>query len=130
MSRLHRAEAATITGSDDADRRDVRALGDAGAVLGTERLVQHYLVTPTRAGASTATLQLRDAGFDAALIENPTAAGWMVVAERSEALDEESIALSRSLLELIADRCGATYDGWRTELLDSETGSPAESSFS
>lgn len=121
VNRLRRADTAPAPLSSEADLRVVRALSAAGAVLGRERLVQHYLVTRTRTGASTATLQLREAGFEASLFENPTAQGWIVVAERSEPLDEETVLMSRSLLELIASRCDAEYDGWHTDLLDSET---------
>ena len=82
--------------------------------------MHHYIVSPTRRSARTVLLQLREAGFDASMFENPTAQGWIVVAERRERLDHETLQLSRSLLELIADRNGADYDGWRTDLLASE----------
>lgn len=82
--------------------------------------MQHYVVCPNRRSAQTVTLQLREAAFDASMFENPTAQGWIVVAERTESFDLETLQLSRSLLELIAERSGAQYDGWRTDLLDSE----------
>lgn len=57
------------------------------------------------------------------MIENPTTAGWIVVAERVEALDLETVRLSRSLFELIASRSDATaYDGWHCDLLVDEVG--------
>lgn len=109
----------TESGASDAGALD--ELVSAGAVLGRQRNVQHFLVCDARSGARTATLQLHEAGFDASMFENPTASGWIVVAERVEALDLETVGLSRSLLELIASRAtNAQYDGWRTELLDDE----------
>jgi len=118
VNRTRRAHDEPVPPADDADRRALRALEAAGVELGRVRSVRHYLVCTERGSAATATLQLREAGFDAVTTENPTAAGWMVVAERAEPLDEESIALTRSLFELIAERCGAAYDGWRTDVHD------------
>lgn len=121
MGAFRRTSDTSPSGTGDGDSRALEQLVATGAVLGRDRMVQHFLVCETRPSAKTATMQLHDAGFDASAFENPTASGWIVVAERLEALDVESIGLTRSLLELIADRAeGARYDGWRTVLLADE----------
>jgi hypothetical protein len=120
VSRSRRADPVAPRLGGRADEAELRALVDSGAVLGRDRPVHHYVICPTRRGARTVILQLREAGFDASMFENPTAQGWIVVAERRELLDHETLQLSRSLLELIADHNGADYDGWRTDLLASE----------
>lgn len=121
MSRARTAAGADHDPQRSADQRTLEDLVAAGARLDRTRPVQHYLVCTERQDARTATLQLRDAGFDASLFENPTAVGWIVVAERDEVVDEMSISLGRSLVQVIAGRCdGATYDGWTTDLLPDE----------
>ena len=121
MSRLRRARSLAPPPGADADERVVEGLRASGAVLGRPRVVQHYLVSGSSRAARTAVLQLREAGFEASLIESPTTAGWMVVAERVEELDHESVRLSRQLMELVAERAEDTrYDGWHTRLLDDE----------
>jgi hypothetical protein len=123
VGRSRRSDAAAAPAGDP-DARALDELIAAGADLDAERPIRHYVVCAHRAGASTAVLQLREAGFEAAMSENPTAAGWIVVAERTEVVDIDSIRLGRSLLELIAERCDATYDGWHTELVDGEGAGP------
>jgi hypothetical protein len=123
VSRLRRVRSVAPPPGADADERVVDGLRASGAVLGRPRVVQHYLVSASRNAGSTATLQLREAGFDASLIESPTTAGWIVVAERTEEFDHDSVRMSRELLELIAERAEHTrYDGWHTHLLDDERG--------
>ena len=106
--------------TDPADERALSELRAAGADLDRARPVQHFVLCAARGHADDVTTQLRSSGFEASPFENPTAAGWIVVAERVEVVDADSIALGRSLLELIADRAGSHYDGWHTQLLDDE----------
>ena len=105
--------------ASDADAVDDLLAG--GADPARPRSIQHFVLTDTQAAARTATLQLREAGFESTVTDNPTAAGWIVVAEHRSTIDLESIALTRSLMELIAGRLpGGAYDGWHAELFDDE----------
>lgn len=106
--------------TDPADERALAELRAAGAQLERPRPVHHFVICASHDGACEVSQRLQDAGFEASPFENPTAAGWIVVAERTETVDADSIALGRSLLELIADRSAAHYDGWHTQLLDDE----------
>jgi len=97
----------------DPDEHVIAHMASLGWDLDVPRTIQHFIVgISTEQEAAELAADLSDAGYAVRHHPTPRASTWSIQADLRQIIEIEAIRSQRAEMEGLAERCGATYDGW------------------